>query len=218
MTQTYGFYQPLSNDSFLPIVKLNCQEGRVWRIDRSQTDSGSWDQKEVDITGTFRFVPDFTHLEVGFIRYADPGVDFQMQLFDAWVAAGRPRKAPEGYRFGFRVPILLTKECRREENDVRHLSHTSSGVLEAISREFAEYQKRAESGDLRLPLLALAIFEKRQRGQFKNFEPVFSAAPGWIQRPDIFDEKLILPEVQEAGSDGGDDEEARAIASAAHDF
>lgn len=193
MTQTYGFYAPLSNDSMLPIIKINCQEGRIWRIDRSPTTQG-WESTEVDITKTLRFVPDFSRLELGSIRYGDPGVDFQMQSFDDWVAAGRLRKPTEGYKFGFRLPILLAKECQREEGDVRHLSHTSAGVMEAISLQFAEYQRRQEANSdqgVLLPVLALKAFERRQRGQFRNFEPIFTAADRWITRPDIFDEKLV---------------------------
>jgi hypothetical protein len=190
MTQIYGFYTPPSSETFLPFVKINCQEGRVLRVDRTPTPQG-WQANEVDITATFRFIPDFTKLELGFIRFGDPGVDFQMQSFDAWVAAGRPRKSPgEGYRFGFRVPILLTKECRLEEGDVRYLSATSVGVVEAISGQFAAYQQRAETGMAMLPVLKLESFEKKLRGQFRNFEPVFVAGEKWLERPDIFDEKL----------------------------
>ncbi len=200
MTQpTRGFYTPPNTDAILPHVKINCQEGRVWRVDRTQTPQG-WQSTEIDITPTFRFVPDFTHMEVGFIRFSDPGVDFQVQPYDAWVAAGRPRTPPEGYKFGFRVPILLTKECRQEENDVRYLAHTSRGVSEAISTQFAEYQRRTEANTgmaVLLPVIALKSFEKKLRGQFRNFEPVLVAGDKWIERPDIFDEKLSPQEIED---------------------
>ena len=192
--QTYGFYTPPSDETILPFVKINCQEGRVWRVDRIQTLQG-WQSNEVDITATFRFIPDFPNLELGFIRFGDPGVDFQMQTFAAWLAAGRPRKSPaEGYRFGFRLPILLSKECRLAEGDVRYLSATSIGVIEAISAQFTVYQQRVENNNAALPLLFLERLEKRTRGQFRNFEPIF-VAERWIERPGIFDEKLIqIPE------------------------
>ena len=209
MTQpTYGFYTPLSTEIILPIVKINCQEGRVWRVDRSQTPSGAWESTEIDITHCFKFVPDFTCLELGFIRFGDPGVDFQMWSFEAWVTANRPRKPPESYRFGFRLPILLAKECRQEEDDVRYLSATSSSVVEAISAQFAEYQKQAEDkgNSTTLPLISLGKMEKKTRGQFRNFEPVF-VAERWIERPSIFDEKLFQTPESFAGDTQTSDED-----------
>jgi len=192
----YGFYEPMSNADFLPIIKINCQSGRIVRVDRHK-DGDAWESTEVDISQTCQFLPDFSHLEVGFIKIDDTGIDFKMQPFADWESSGRLRKPPaEKYRFGFRVPILLAKICAREPGDVRHLSHVGVAVVESVSRLFADYQKQLEQGPQGLvPLVKVAGFVHKQRGRFKNYEPTFEVVK-WIERPDVFDE-VLAPEVEE---------------------
>uniref|UniRef100_A0A6M3XX68 Uncharacterized protein n=1 Tax=viral metagenome TaxID=1070528 RepID=A0A6M3XX68_9ZZZZ len=193
----YGFEDPQSSADFLPIVKINCQSGRIVRVDRQQNADGMWDKTEVDISQVFQFLPDFTHLEIGHIKIDDNGIDFHMQSFADWSSAGRSRKPPaEGYRFGFRVPILLAKTCAKEPDDVRHLSHVGISVREGISRIYADYQQQMEQNPRGLlPLVKVTRFVHKQRGRFKNYEPEFEVIK-WIERPDVFDEALA-PEVDE---------------------
>ena len=125
-----------SPNGFTRRVQYDARAGRLFKIERLQDASGAWFSEPVEIPFPTQIVFDLANVEVGYIKLASSGVDFQV----APVGAKMPEKPTDVgfdgkplYKQGFRAMLFApdlgvrewasTAACVRNSVDVLHTQY-----------------------------------------------------------------------------------------------
>jgi hypothetical protein len=152
--------------TLLPILKYHVPDGRLLRIDR--TAEGIVTR---DITDNFAAVVDMDAIEVGWMRFGH-GVRPDMRLFPlggAW-----PEAPSAHHKRGLRVIMQLADA---HGGEVRELSSTAAGFLEAFDALHDEFLAGRAANPGKLPVVVLMGSDPDSN------RPNFTIA-GWIERPE----------------------------------
>ena len=169
-----GLATESSGGDFLPILKFDARAGRFFRRDRE-----GMENKEVDITKTFKAVVDLENIEVGYINFATGGApDFVLvPLGDPM-----PQKPSDGHKQGFRIVCKLGSECG---GDLREFSSCAKVVIRGIDALHEAYLAGEKQNPGKLPVIVLKdtvpiTTEGKQKST--NYQPVFEIV-SWVPRP-----------------------------------
>jgi hypothetical protein len=149
----------------LPILKFHATDGRLLRIDRTPEGTVAH-----DITDNFAAVIDMDAIEIGWMRFGH-GVRPDMRLFPlggAW-----PEAPSIQHKRGLRVVMQLADA---HGGEVRELSSTAGGFLEAFDALHDEFLAGRPANPGKLPVVVLM-------GSDPDNRPRFTIA-GWIERPE----------------------------------
>lgn len=166
--------------SFTPVVKFDARAGRMFRVDRDQDASGSWNTENVEVTNGFTAVMDFENLEVGWCLFA-AGVAPQLSL----VKLGQPlpQRPTDQHKQGFRMLMKLGKSSG---GDVREMAATSKAVIGAVDELHTAFEAQKGANPGKLPIVALtgskAIVSTGKGQTSTNYAPVFEIQK-WVDRP-----------------------------------
>lgn len=168
-----GFSAPVGEGDIVDIIKYDAKSGRLFRIDR-----GDGEKIEEDITDSFAAVFDFANIQQGWAIFT-PGSAPQWHM--AHHSQPYPAKPPEGdWKQGFKMRVLLSKNCGAKDGDVRELSGTSNALKEAIGALFCAWE--VEGNDDLLPVVKLNGTERRKTKHGPLFVPRFEIV-AWKERP-----------------------------------
>jgi hypothetical protein len=170
--------------SFSQICKYNAKAGRMYRIDRKQSPSGSYENEEVEITIGFQAVMDLEGIKVGWAAFrAGMAPDFRLVPLGAAMPA-RPEgvndKGKPLYNQCFRLMMKLGKSIG---GDVRELASSASCVISAVDELHTQYVK--ERGDHRGELPVVSMESTRRipgKGGDNSYAPVFKIVR-WVDAP-----------------------------------
>lgn len=183
-----GIQTESGGGNFVPTVKINSKQGRVYRVDRSQGADG-WQTDEVEITNSFQFVPDLENIQVGWMFFkAGQAPDLRMAKLGEPMPDRPPGADADGkpnFKQGVRLLVKLGKECG---GDLREIAATAKSILGPIDKLHDEYLANAKANPGKAPVVKLVgmkkIDTKTQHGTNTNFEPQFEIVR-WIDRPDF---------------------------------
>lgn len=165
--------------NFTPVVKINAKQGRVYRVDRTQGDSG-WETNEVEITNDFQFVPDFNNVEIGWMHFAAGQAPDLRVVRMGEVMPDRPTP---NHKQGIRLKVKLGKTSG---GDVREIAATAKTILGPFDKLHDEYVAGVKDNAGKLPVVRMTgmkkIDTKTQHGTNTNFEPVFEIVK-WVETP-----------------------------------
>jgi hypothetical protein len=176
-----GIQTESTGGNFIPTVKINSKQGRVYRVDRKQGADG-WETDEVEITNSFQFVPDLENIQIGWMLFkAGQAPDLRLvKLGDVM-----PDRPTPDHKQGVRLLVKLGKECG---GDLREIAATAKSILGPIDKLHDAYLAASKENAGKVPVVKLAgmkkIDTKTQHGTNTNFEPQFEIVR-WIDRPDF---------------------------------
>lgn len=178
----FGISTESGGGNYMPTVKINAKQGRVYRVDRSQVD-GQWTTDEVEITSDFQFVPDFENMQIGWLHFASgQAPSFSM------VGLGNvmPDRPTPDHRQGVRLKVKLGKTCG---GDMREIAATAKTILGPLDKLHDEYLAGLKSNAGKAPVVKMVgmkkIDTKTAHGTNTNFEPVFEITK-WVDQPAEF--------------------------------
>lgn len=156
---------------FKPIVKYDARAGRIFRIDRSGTESTT-----VEITTGFSAIFDLANIKVGWVLFSEGGApDWSMVS----IGATLPPRPSKDHKQGFRMDIKLAKSVG---GDVRDFASAAGCVIGAMDALYDAYRAAPEAAGGKLPVVALTGTTVAKSGQSTNYAPNF-AIRQWVDRP-----------------------------------
>lgn len=165
---------------FTPILKFDARAGRMFRVDRTQDASGSWQTDNVEVTNGFQAVMDLEQVQVGWCLFA-AGVQPSFSLVPLGQAL--PAKPSDQHKQGFKMMLKLGKSIG---GDVRELSATSKAVLSAVDELHTAFEAQKAQHRGQLPVVAMtgskAIVSTGQGKSSTNYAPMFEIVK-WVDRP-----------------------------------
>ena len=183
MSNVFGFStEPSAGGDFTPIIKYDARAGRIFRIDRIQTQDG-FASEPIDITTSFKAVMDFENIEVGWI-------DFPMNSAPSFVMVpmgqALPGRPSDKHKNGVRILLKLAAPCGGEKR-VREIGSVAKAFLGGIEQAYVEFQKDKSKYPGQLPVLSLVSTTPVTSGsgalKSTNYRPTFRI-DGWARRPD----------------------------------
>jgi hypothetical protein len=167
-----------------PIIKYDARAGRVFRVDRTQSD-GSWDTNTVEITPVFQAVMDLEHIELGWLYFPTNGApDIQVAPFGKPL----PEKPSSNHRPGFRVHMKLGKQAGGDLREMAANAKVSIDGMDALHDAFLK-DRAAHPGQMPVVKLdgttAVSSSGKDASGKqvsSTNYRPDWGIV-GWIDPP-----------------------------------
>lgn len=165
---------------FNKVIKFDARAGRMFRVDREQDASGSWNTENVEVTNGFTAIMDLENIEVGWCLFA-AGVAPQLSL----VKLGHPlpQRPSDQHKQGFRMMMKLGKSSG---GDVREIAATSKAVLGAVDDLHNAFEAGRAANPNKLPVVALtgskAIVSTGKGQTSTNYAPIFEITK-WVDRP-----------------------------------
>lgn len=165
---------------FNKVIKFDARAGRMFRVDREQDASGSWNTENVEVTNGFTAIMDLENIEVGWCLFA-AGVAPQLSL----VKLGQPlpQRPSDQHKQGFRMMMKLGKSSG---GDVREIAATSKAVLGAVDDLHNAFEAGRAANPNKLPVVALtgskAIVSTGKGQTSTNYAPIFEITK-WVDRP-----------------------------------
>lgn len=175
----------------VPLVKYSATAGRLYQVERIQTDAG-WSNTEHEVPLPARFVVDFPNMQVGPMAFINKTPDFHL-IRMADLEAGKctmPAQPTAEHKNGF-VLRLYSKSM-----GLRVWSGMSKCVCGVMDQVYDAYKAAPESGEGKLPVLELSgITKVRYEGKFARTDmvPIIKIVQ-WIARP----EGLPVPPASDA--------------------
>ena len=187
-----------------PIVKYDARAGRLFRVDRTQSD-GSWDTNTVEITPVFQAVMDLEYIELGWLYFPTNGApEINVRPYpETNGGKNLPDKPSDKARAGYRLHMKLGKQAG---GDVREMAANAAVSIAGMDALHDEYLKGAKDHPGELPVVALektipvTTSGKGTDGKAvssQNYQPVWSIR-GWVKRPP----ELLPPGVKAAQAEG----------------
>jgi hypothetical protein len=165
---------------FTPILNYDARAGRMFRVDRTQDSSGSWQTDNVEVTQGFQAVFDLEQVQVGWCLFA-AGVAPSFDLVP--LGSPLPARPSDQHKQGFKMLVKLGKSSG---GDVRELSATSKAVLGAIDELHTTYEAEKIQHPGQLPVVSMpstkAVVSTGQGKSSTNYAPVFEIVK-WVDRP-----------------------------------
>jgi hypothetical protein len=193
-----------------PIVKYDARAGRLFRVDRQQSD-GSWESNTVEITPVFQAVMDLENIELGWLYFPTNGAP---EIDVAPYGKPMPNKPSDKHRPGFRVHMKLGKQAG---GDIREMAANAQVSIAGMDDLHDAYLKDAKAHPGELPVVRLektmpiVTTGKGQDGKpvsSQNYQPVWSIV-GWAPRPP----ELVPPGTKVPPADAGHAAQAEAAAT-----
>lgn len=165
---------------FTPIVKYDARAGKMFRVDRTQDDGGSWNTDNVEITNGFQAVFDLENIEVGWALFA-AGAPPSFAL--APLGVPMPARPTSEHKNAFRILIKLGKSAG---GDVRELASQAKVMIAAVDKLHDEFTAGLKTNPGKLPVVAMTgsapVVSKGQGKSSTNYQPVFEIVK-WVDRP-----------------------------------
>lgn len=174
-----GLPASAASGDFKPIVKYDARAGRMFRIDRVES-NGQFESVPTEITQGFAAVFDLANIEVGYVRFHEGGAPEW-----AMVKIGQPLPAKPNadFRQGFRCNIKLAKNSG---GSVREFASAASCVIGAVDGLHTAYLAAPESKAGKLPIVSMTGTAMVKSGSgaktSTNYAPTL-VITGWIDRP-----------------------------------
>ena len=170
---------------FAKIVKYDGRAGRMFRVDRTQDDGGSWNTENIEITPNFAAVFDLENIQVGWAHFAAGA-----QPSFALVKLGDPipPRPTSDFKNAFRVMMKLGKDCG---GDIRELAATAKVVIAGMDKLHDLYTAGLKENPGKLPVVTITgsipvTTEGKDKDGKKqsstNYQPVFDIVK-WVDRP-----------------------------------
>jgi hypothetical protein len=166
-------------------ISYNAKSGRLMRVDRSQNAAGEWQSSETDITSTGKFVMDIPNMKVGWIYFSATGPQTALAPLGHPIPAKPAAPAGETasqFKAGFQVLVALHSSCTDGTEPVREFMANSQTLLTVIDALHDQYLAAAESGQGKLPVVALTSTQPVKSKHGTNYTPVFEIV-AWVDRP-----------------------------------
>jgi hypothetical protein len=179
---------------FTPVMKFDARAGRFFRVERINTGNG-FENEDVDITQTVKFLADFENVEVGYARFvAGQAPDFHLVPMGSQL----PAKPSEQHSSVVRFMLKLAKECGGER-PIREISGASKAFRGAIEAVYTQYLAQKDKNPGKLPVLVCEKITPVKTGtgvqSSTNYHPTFKIV-GWSERKDlVFVPKAVTPSV-----------------------
>lgn len=173
-----------SGEDRTPIVKYDARAGRLFRVDRTQSD-GSWETNTVEITPVFQAVMDLENIELGWLYFPTNGAP---EIEVAPYGKPIPNKPSDKHRPGFRVHMKLGKQAG---GDIREMAANAAVSIAGMDDLHDAYLKDCKAHPGELPVVRLektapvVTTGKGQDGKpvsSQNYQPVWQIV-GWAKRP-----------------------------------
>lgn len=184
MRNVFGFSTaPSEGGDFMPIVKYDARAGRMFRIDRIEN-NGSFENKAIDITESFKAIVDLATAQSGWILFASSTApDFRLVP----IGEELPARPSDKHKNGVRCMIKLSKDCGGEK-PIRELAGTSKALLSGMEVVFMQYLAEKNNYPGKLPVIVLEKTTLVTTGtgdkRSTNYHPVFKIT-GWAPCGDL---------------------------------
>lgn len=178
-----GLGLPQSGGDFnrTPIIKYDARAGRIFRMDRSQDASGSWQTNQVEITQGFQAIFDLENIETGWLNFPAGGAP---DIRTVKIGNPLPERPSQAHRTGFRVHMKLGKSSG---GDLREMAANAQVSIAGMDALYDAYIAEVQNNPGKLPIVALEKtipVTKTGNGQSStNYQPVWKIT-GWAPRPD----------------------------------
>lgn len=165
---------------YAEIVKFDARAGRMFRVDRSQDASGSWQTNNIEITNDFQAIMDLENIQVGWALFA-AGLAPSFAL----VPLGQPlpQKPSADHKQAFKMMMKLGKSCG---GDVREMAAQSKAVIGSIDTLHTAYEAGKGANPGKLPVVALKgstpIVSVGKGQSSTNYQPIWEIVK-WVDRP-----------------------------------
>jgi len=164
---------------FLPIIKINSQAGRIYKVERTPNSDGSWNSEEIDITDGFAVAMDWRHAYEGGVSFANGAPNFVLVP----IGEALPQMPTSGHNPTIRVRCYSEKLL----DGVRDLTPTSKEVLRSLDGLYDEVTKAPEYKEDLVPVVKLDGMTPRKirtpAGSSTIHRPAWSVVK-WIARPE----------------------------------
>lgn len=118
-----------------PIIKYDARAGRIFRIDRSQDGSGTWQTDQVEITNGFQAVMDLENIQVGWLHFPAGGApSIQVVKF----GEAMPAKPSNDHKQGFRILMKLGKSSGGDLREMASNAGVSIAGIDALHTSYTE--------------------------------------------------------------------------------
>ena len=151
-----------SGGDFPSICKYDARAGRIFRVDRIETDNG-FEKKPVDITSIFKAVVDFENVETGCMHFPVAGAPSFAMIKIADLKAGKPmpdRPSAE-HKNGIRFLLKLAKICSGDR-PVREMASTAKAFVNGVEEVYQEYEREKAKYPGKLPVIVLVSTDAGQ--------------------------------------------------------
>jgi hypothetical protein len=210
-----------SGEDRTPIVKYDARAGRLFRVDRQQSD-GSWETNTVEITPVFQAVMDLENIELGWLYFPTNGAP---EIDVAPYGKPIPNKPSDKHRPGFRIHMKLGKQAG---GDIREMAANAAVSIAGMDDLHDAYLKDCKAHPGELPVVRLdkttpiVTTGKGADGKpvsSQNYQPVWVIV-GWAKRPDDLLPPGVKPAEGAPAAQAANDTAARPVevASIADDF
>lgn len=182
-----GFSGSSGGGDFKPVCKYNAKAGRMYRVDRTET-NGTFANDEVEITDGFQAVFDMESIEVGFAKFTKGSApEWRMvKLGEPWPDCP-PDVGQDGkklFKKTFRLDIKLGQSVG---GDIREFGSSAGCVIDAFNLVHTAYEEGLKENPGKLPVVAMPKTLKMsgKAGSDNNYAPVFEIV-GWVDRARAF--------------------------------
>jgi hypothetical protein len=193
MPNRFGFpTEPSTNGNFIPIVKYDARAGRIYRVDRIES-NGNFANEAIDITTSFKAIIDLENIETGWEHFS-AGSAPQFVLVP--IGNEFPERPSANYKTGIRFMLKLSKGCCGDKS-VREIAGTAKAFRSGIEALFEDYLAEKDKHPNKLPVVVLERVTPIKTGEGEksstNFRPEFRIVD-WVPRGDlVFVPKAMKP-------------------------
>jgi hypothetical protein len=173
--------------NFTPICKYDARAGRIFRIDRIETDNG-FEKNPEDITSIFKTVVDFENIETGWIDLPVGNAPSFVMIKIVELKAGKPLpdRPSAKHKNGIRFLLKLAKTCGGDR-PVREMASTAKAFVNGVNEVYQEYEREKAKYPGKLPVIVLVSTTPVKSGKGSNtstnYQPKFKI-DGWAPRPE----------------------------------
>lgn len=169
-----------------PIIKYDARAGRIFRLDREQDASGTWQSNQVEITQGFQAIFDLQNIETGWLNFPAGGTP---DIRTVKIGNPLPERPSPQHKTGYRVLMKLGKTIGGDVREMASNAGVSIAGMDALYDAFLA-QQGANAG--KLPIVTLktttAVTKSGKDAQGKpqsstNYQPVWEIT-GWADRPE----------------------------------
>lgn len=168
-----------------PVLKYDARAGRVFRVDRTQSD-GSWESNQVELpAAVFQAIFDLENIEIGWLHFPTGGApDIRVAKY----GTPMPERPSPQHRTGFRVHMLLGKTSG---GDVREMAANAQVSIKGMDALHDAYLSGVKANPGKLPVVKLgsttAVSSSGKGTDGKavsstNYMPVWEIVK-WTDRP-----------------------------------
>lgn len=183
-----GLGLPQSGGDFnrTPIIKYDARAGRIFRMDRSQDASGSWQTNQVEVTQGFQAIFDLENIETGWLNFPAGGAP---DIRTVKIGNPLPERPSQAHRTGFRVHMKLGKSSG---GDLREMAANAQVSIAGMDALYDAYLAGVQDNPGKLPIVTLdsttAITKTGKDASGRpqtstNYQPVWKIT-GWAPRPE----------------------------------